>query len=98
MLLTKAGPGTISEAISAGLPVILYDMLNGPEDGNVRYVVDHGAGVWAPRPGLVVEHVTRWLEHPEERQRAAQACLRLARPRAAREIADLIMGQIEGIV
>jgi len=98
ILLTKAGPLTISEALSSGLPVILYDRLNGSEDGNVRYVVDHGAGIWAPRPDLVVADVIRWLGHPDERDRAAAACLVLARPQAAREIAALLMSQIKGNV
>ena len=98
ILLTKAGPGTISEAIISGLPVILYDRLNGPEDGNVRYIVDHGAGIWAPRADLVVANVIRWLDHPDECAQAASACLALARPQAAREIAALIMAQIQGNV
>ena len=95
ILLTKAGPGTISEAMASGLPVILYSRLDGPEEGNVRYIVDQGAGIWAPDPGQVVETVARWLAHPEERARAASACLALARPQAAREIAALIMAQIK---
>jgi 1,2-diacylglycerol 3-beta-galactosyltransferase len=48
ILLTKAGPGTISEALNAGLPMILYSRLPGQEDGNIHYVVDEGAGIWAP--------------------------------------------------
>jgi 1,2-diacylglycerol 3-beta-galactosyltransferase len=55
VLITKAGPGTISEAFIAGLPMILYSRLPGQEDGNVGYVVDNGAGVWAPRPDAVVQ-------------------------------------------
>ena len=94
MLLTKAGPGTISEAVAAGLPVILYDRLDGPEDGNVRYLTDHNAGIWAPRAELVVAGVARWLDHPQERARAATACLALARPYAAHQIADLILAQV----
>jgi 1,2-diacylglycerol 3-beta-galactosyltransferase len=96
ILLTKAGPGTISEAICSGLPVILYSRLDGSEDGNVRYLVDHGAGMWAPRADLVVANVLRWLDHPEERAQAASAGLALARPQAAQEIAALIMAQIQG--
>jgi len=94
ILLTKAGPGTICEAIAAGLPVILYSRLDGPEDGNVRYLTDHDAGIWAPHADQVVAGVVRWLAHPEERARAAAACLALARPQAAREIADLIMARL----
>jgi 1,2-diacylglycerol 3-beta-galactosyltransferase len=98
ILLTKAGPGTISEALNSGLPVILYDLLNGSEDGNVRYLVDHGAGIWAPTIDQVVANLNRWLDHPEERARAASACLTLARPQAAREIAGLIMVHSRGNV
>ena len=98
ILLSKAGPGTISEAINSGLPVILYDRLEGTEDGNVGYLVDHGAGLWAPDPGLVVANVSRWLDHPEERARASAACLALARSQAAPDIAALLMAQIQGNV
>lgn len=94
ILVSKAGPGTISEAFIAGLPVILYSRLPGQEDGNVGYVVDNGAGIWAPRPEAVVEALANWLAHPEQRRKAADACLRLARPRAAREIARLLAAQV----
>ncbi len=94
VLVTKAGPGTISEAFIAGLPMILYSRLNGQEEGNVDYVVDNGAGIWSPRPESVVNHLRRWLTHPEERQGAAQACLALARPEASQQIAAALMEQI----
>ena len=96
ILVTKAGPGTISEALAAGLPMILYSRLNGTEEGNVGYVVDHGAGVWAPSAVKVVAAAAHWLNYPQERAQAARACLALARPHAAREIAALIMEQIGG--
>ena len=94
ILVTKAGPGTISEAFIARLPMILYSRLNGQEEGNVDYVVDHGAGVWAPQPEQVVAALRHWLAHPEERQRAVRACESLARPNASREIANLLISQI----
>ena len=37
VLVTKAGPGTISEAFIAGLPLILYSRMPGQEDGNVAF-------------------------------------------------------------
>jgi len=48
ILVTKAGPGTITEALNAGLPIILYSRLPGQEEGNVTYVTAEGAGIWAP--------------------------------------------------
>ncbi|HEX9019561.1 MAG TPA: glycosyltransferase [Anaerolineaceae bacterium] len=94
VLVSKAGPGTISEAFIAGLPLILYSRLPGQEDGNVGYVVSNGAGVWAPRPDEVVKALRNWLDHPMQREEAVQACHRLARPHAAREIARLLAAQV----
>lgn len=94
ILVSKAGPGTISEAFIAGLPIILYSRLPGQENGNVNYVVDNVAGIWAPRPDTVVSSIRNWLEHPEQLQKAREACLRLARPRAARDIAQLLAAQV----
>jgi 1,2-diacylglycerol 3-beta-galactosyltransferase len=97
ILISKAGPGTISEAFIAGLPTILYSRLPGQEEGNVSYVISNGAGIWAPRPEAVVAALKNWLDHPEQREQAAAAALRLARPNAAREIARLLASQV-GIV
>ncbi|MCI0521919.1 MAG: glycosyltransferase [Chloroflexi bacterium] len=94
ILVTKAGPGTISEALNAGLPMILYSRLPGQEDGNVDYVVSEGAGVWAPRADMIVNALRSWLERPERRSQAAAACNRLARPDAARQIARILIETI----
>lgn len=90
VLITKAGPGTITEALNAGLPMILYSRLPGQEEGNVSYVTDNGAGVWAPEPEAVVAALRNWINNPAERQRYVQACRRLARPQAARQIARIL--------
>jgi 1,2-diacylglycerol 3-beta-galactosyltransferase len=94
ILVTKAGPGTISEAFNSGLPIVLYSRVPGQEDGNVNYVISEGAGVWAPSPELIISGLRNWLEHPEELTQAAQACHRLARPQAARRIAHILMSKI----
>ena len=94
ILVTKAGPGTISEAFIAGLPMVLYSRMPGQEDGNVTYVEETGSGVWAPEPDQMVAAVRRWLEYPLEWGRAAEKCRELARPRAAREIARILIDQI----
>jgi 1,2-diacylglycerol 3-beta-galactosyltransferase len=96
ILVTKAGPGTVSEAINAGLPMILYSRLPGQEDGNVTFVIAEGIGSWAPRPEQIVNALFHWLEHPEQRARAVENCQRVARPQAARQIAK-ILGEKVGI-
>jgi 1,2-diacylglycerol 3-beta-galactosyltransferase len=93
-IVTKAGPGTIAEALTAELPIILYSKVPGQEDGNVTFVVDEGAGVWAPTPQLVVRALTRWISRPKEKAAVVKTCRRVKRPDAAksvvRAIADLL--------
>lgn len=94
MIVTKAGPGSISEAFISKLPIVVYARLAGQEDGNVTYVVDQQAGVWAPRPREVVEALRVWVEDPSARAQAAAASARAARPGAARQIARVIADQV----
>lgn len=96
ILVTKAGPGTICEALNAGLPMILYSRLPGQEDGNISYVVEEGAGVWAPEPSRIVEALRTWLEQPDLHAQASANCQRIARPQAARQIAHLL-GEMVGL-
>ncbi len=90
VLVTKAGPGTIAEALNANLPIIMYSKIAGQEDGNVTFVESEGAGVWAPKPQIVVRTLTRWLCKPEDRERYVENARRVARPDAAHRIARIV--------
>ncbi len=94
MIITKAGPTTICEAFACGLPIILSSYVPGQERGNVIHVVSNGAGVYAPTTERVVSTVQTWLSSPDVRLKTAEASLKLATPRAARDIARLIAGQL----
>jgi 1,2-diacylglycerol 3-beta-galactosyltransferase len=94
ILLTKAGPGTISEALIAGLPMILYSRLPGQEDGNVDFVISEGVGVWAPESDTIIHAIKSWITHPQQRQQVAEACYQAARPMAAREIARILANRL----
>jgi len=91
VLITKAGPGTISEAFVAGLPLILFDYIPGQEEGNVAYVQAHQAGVFAREAQQVAKLVAEWLE-PDNMTLAqmAQNAAALARPEAALTIAKKV--------
>jgi 1,2-diacylglycerol 3-beta-galactosyltransferase len=94
-IVTKAGPGTIAEALNAQLPIILYAKLPGQEDGNVTFVEEEGAGVWAPKPQDVVRTLTRWISRPVERKKVIENCRRAGKPEAARTIAHIIGEKLE---
>ncbi len=94
VIITKAGPGTISEAFVAGLPIILYSKIPGQENGNVDYVVKHHAGVWEPDPKKMVVLLTEWISKPEEMRKFAEASRSLGRADSSRIIARTAMGML----
>jgi 1,2-diacylglycerol 3-beta-galactosyltransferase len=91
ILVTKAGPATISEACIAGLPMIVSDALPGQERGNIDFVVENNAGVYAPRPEQAAATVQAWLsEGPDALRARAENTRRAARPDAVWDIADAV--------
>jgi 1,2-diacylglycerol 3-beta-galactosyltransferase len=94
LIVTKAGPGTIAEALIADLPIILYAKLPGQEDGNVDFVESEKVGVWAPEPIKVVRTLTRWISRPHERAQVVENCRRAARPDASRTIARIVGAKV----
>lgn len=94
VLVTKAGPGTISEACASGCPLVLYGAIPGQETGNIAFVTNGRAGVWAPSPLAVTAALHAWLigrDAPAALRRASHAALRLGRPNAAQDIAMRIL-------
>ncbi|EZG67270.1 monogalactosyldiacylglycerol synthase, partial [Gregarina niphandrodes] len=64
LIVTKAGPGTIAEATTRGLPVLLSSYMPGQEEGNVSYVLKSRFGTYcddAEKLGLIVRE---WLLNP----------------------------------
>jgi len=91
IVITKAGPGTIMEALAAGKPLILNGNLPGQEEGNVTFVEQSGVGVLRTTPEAIVKQIRDWLV-PDNRaiaQMQANA-RRVARPDAALEIVKLL--------
>ena len=91
VLITKAGPGTIAEATTRGLPTMLSSFLPGQEAGNVPYVLEHGFGEFARRPQRIAERVAAWLQDERKLQQMSEAAYAAASPEATRHIAvDLL--------
>ncbi len=91
LLITKAGPGTISEAFVAGLPIIISGYIPGQEEGNVTYVQEHGAGVYTETPEKIAGLVLTWFDPANNTlQLMAQKAAGLARPNASLIIAKRI--------
>lgn len=91
LIVTKAGPSSVMEAVNAGLPIVLSGALPGQEDGNVKFIVEGGAGLWAPSPQKVVNAIKQLTGDAKLLADAASAARRLARPNAAFEIAEEVL-------
>ena len=92
-IVTKAGPGTIVEALTCGLPIVLSGFIPGQEEGNVPYVVDHHVGAYCPEPEEIARLVRRWFgPQRAELARMAANAQRLGNPRATFEIVEDIAG------
>ncbi|KAK7321548.1 hypothetical protein VNO77_32308 [Canavalia gladiata] len=86
-IITKAGPGTIAEAMIRGLPIILNDYIAGQEAGNVPFVVENGCGKFSKLPKEIAKIVAEWFgPKAYELQQMSQNALRLARPDAVFKI------------
>lgn len=89
-IVCKAGGLIVSEALAAGLPLLLVEVIPGQETGNAEYVVQGGAGELAADPLDALTCVCHWLEHEGAllAERAGRA-RQLGRPQAAYRVADL---------
>jgi 1,2-diacylglycerol 3-beta-galactosyltransferase len=92
LIVTKAGPGTISEAMACRLPIVLSGCIPGQEEGNVRYVCDEGIGVLAETEEELVAILQECFQRDAvmlEQMRANMS--RLQKPFAALAIAEFIL-------
>ncbi len=102
VVITKAGPATLCEALTAGRPLLVSRFIPGQEAGNVRWVVEEGAAFYVPRPENIRGALHR-LFHPDGTptptyRRMAAHARRLTRPSAALEIAGLLAGLLPNAI
>lgn len=94
LIVSKAGPGTIAEALIRGLPIVLSGFLPGQEAPNVKYVTEAGVGAFSRHPETIADIVTDWVSDPIELAERSKRAKILGRPNATydivREIAKLV--------
>lgn len=95
LLVTKAGPNSIAEAMQCGLPLVLTGGILGQETANLDYVEDNHLGVVATKPAQVVAAVRRILSNPAMVAEIRQSIQRVHRPHAAHDIAHMILATLD---
>jgi len=87
VVVTKAGPGAIAEALATGLPVIITSYLPGQESPNVDFVVESGFGVYAPHANEIFDEIRVLAEGGPTWQKMSQRAKEMSRPYASSDIA-----------
>jgi processive 1,2-diacylglycerol beta-glucosyltransferase len=95
LLITKPGGLTISEALSAGLPMIVTQPIPGAEERHVRYLEQQGVAVPAKTLEEIPQLVTRMLSKPETLAEMSRRQRDMSRPDAAHAIAQVSRALLE---
>ena len=92
VIITKAGPGTINEALACDLPIILSGYVPGQEEGNVDFVLKNDVGILAHDSIELVDGLRRLIKPGSVTMRRQVAnAKRLSRPHASFDIASCIL-------
>jgi processive 1,2-diacylglycerol beta-glucosyltransferase len=96
VVVTKGGGVTLAEALATGIPLVVYRAIPGHEVDNAAWLEREGAALVARHPAELAADVASLLANPERCRSLAAHARRLARPRAADDVADLAMGLLQG--
>lgn len=87
LVVTKAGPGAIAEALATGLPLVLTGFLPGQESPNVDFVVESRIGAFAPKETDLLDEVRVMAEGGPTWREMSRNAQELAHPYASSDIA-----------
>lgn len=94
IVITKSGGLMVSEVLARGTPMIIIDPIPGQEEWNADFVAGAGAGIQLRMPEMAPSTALGLLA---DRERLAQMALqaeRMGRPRAALDIAEIILERL----
>jgi processive 1,2-diacylglycerol beta-glucosyltransferase len=94
VVITKAGGLTVSEVLARGKPMIIIDPIPGQEENNADYLISVGAAIGIRLAQHVPFAVLQLLADPQRLEDMSTSASRVARPRAALDIAETILSDI----
>jgi processive 1,2-diacylglycerol beta-glucosyltransferase len=92
IIITKPGGVTCAEALSRGLPMLIISPIPGQEASNTSYLVAQGAGIKIDKPRELIDIINALYNHPKRLKELSSAALRISKPNAASDIAQLLLG------
>lgn len=95
-IVTKAGPGTIAEALISGLPIILSGFIPGQEEGNIPYVLQNQVGSYGHSPQEIANTVYHWFtDGCDQLAQMTARAKALGKPQATFQIVESIAQLLE---
>jgi len=91
IIITKPGGITCAEALSKGLPMLIISPIPGQEANNTDYLTKQGAAIEVKKPRDLVDIIGNLYRQPNKLKNLSEACLRIAKPNAAGDIAGLLL-------
>jgi processive 1,2-diacylglycerol beta-glucosyltransferase len=90
LVVTKPGGLSVSECLAKQRPMLLVSPIPGQEERNADYLLEAGAAIKAVDGATLSFKVARLLADPSRLKVMSAAAARIARPRAAADVVDLI--------
>ena len=88
LVVSKAGPGAIGEALATEVPILLTSYLPGQETPNVTFVTGSGLGLYTPKPEQLRDAVIELAAPGSSTWKAmAERAAEISRPYASLDIA-----------
>jgi processive 1,2-diacylglycerol beta-glucosyltransferase len=97
LLITKSGGLTISESLALGVPMIVYAPIAGQEERNADYLLEQGAALKAIDMVSLEYRLDELLADTARLERMRDCARNIGRPRAARDVLDIVLAQIASL-
>jgi processive 1,2-diacylglycerol beta-glucosyltransferase len=95
LVVTKPGGLTTNEILAKGKPMALVAPIPGQEQRNCDYLLEEGAAVRLHDVADAAWHLQRWLGDAQHMARMQANAVRIARPRAAQDVAARLLSELK---
>ncbi len=94
LIITKAGPGTLMEALVMRRPVIVTEAVGMQERGNIDFVLNHELGAFCPTPDRIVPAIDELIDPGVYAGTVARLADAVPRDGAS-QIAQIVLDQLQ---
>lgn len=95
LVVSKTGGSTVSECLAAGLPMIIYKIIPGQEEENLKFLLRHKAAIKANTPQEIAKAAYELISNKPLLEAMKKNCRELGKPDAAHVVAQIVCNEIE---